>query len=67
MIPGTPKDSYTNRAKPHIKTLIEDQLKEMQSSKVIMGKMEEACKVSYYLRRADTVYVCAYQDASINP
>ena len=39
----------------------------MQSSKVIMGKMEEACKVSYYLRRADTVYGCAYQDASIKP
>ena len=34
----TPKkgvDSHVDRAKPHIKTLLEDQLKEMQSSKVI--------------------------------
>ena len=34
----TPKkgvDSHVDQAKPHIKTLLEDQLKEMQSSKVI--------------------------------
>ena len=39
LILGTPKvdiDSYIDKAKPHITTLIEDQLKEMQSSKVIM-------------------------------
>ena len=39
MIPGTPKadiDSYFDETKPHIKALIEDQLKEMQSTKVIM-------------------------------
>ena len=37
--PGIPKadiDSYIDQAKPHIKTLIEDQLKEMQSAKLIM-------------------------------
>ena len=40
MIPGTTKadiDSYFDRTKPHIKALIEDQLKEMQSTKVIMA------------------------------
>ena len=40
MIPGTTKadiDSYFYRTKPHIKALIEDQLKEMQSTKVIMA------------------------------
>ena len=39
VIPRTPKayiDSYFDRTKPHIKTLIEDQLKEMQSAKIIM-------------------------------
>ena len=39
VIPGTPKtdtDSYFGQTKPHIKALIEDQLKEMQSAKVIM-------------------------------
>ena len=39
VIPGIPKadiDSYIDQAKPYIKTLIEDQLKEMQSAKVIM-------------------------------
>ena len=38
-VPGTPKidtDSYFDQTKPHIKTLIEDQLKEMQSAKIIM-------------------------------
>ena len=29
-------DSYFDQTKPHIKTLIEDQLKEMESAKVIM-------------------------------
>ena len=40
MIPGTTKadiDCYFDRTKPHIKALIEDQLKEMQSTKVIMA------------------------------
>ena len=39
MIPGTPKtdiDGYFDQTKPYIKALIEDQLKEMQSTKVIM-------------------------------
>ena len=39
MINGTPKadtDSYFVRAKPHIKALIEDHLKKMQSTKIIM-------------------------------
>ena len=39
VIPGAPKtdiDSYIDQTKPHIKTLIEDQLKEMQSAKIIM-------------------------------
>ena len=39
VIPGTPKtdiDSYFDRAKPHIGTLIEKQLKEMRSAKIIM-------------------------------
>ena len=39
VIPGTPKtdtDSYFGQTKLHIKALIEDQLKEMQSAKVIM-------------------------------
>ena len=40
VVPGTPKtniDSYIDQTKPHIKTLIEDQPKEMQSAKVIMA------------------------------
>ena len=39
MIPGTRKtdiDSYFDQTKPHIKTLIENQLKEMRSAKIIM-------------------------------
>ena len=39
VIPGTPKadiDSYFDETKSHIKVLIEDQLKETQSTKVIM-------------------------------
>ena len=39
VIPGTPKtdtDSYFDQTKPYIKSLIKDQLKEMQSAKVIM-------------------------------
>ena len=39
MIPGAPKtgiDSYFDQTKPHIKTLIKHQLKEMGSAKVIM-------------------------------
>ena len=39
MIPGTPKtdiDSYFDQTKPHIKTLIKNQFKEMGSSKIIM-------------------------------
>ena len=35
MIPGTPKtdiDSYFDRTKPHIKTLTENQLREMESA-----------------------------------
>ena len=39
MMPGKPKaddDSYFDRAKPHIKVLIENQLKEMGSAKIIM-------------------------------
>ena len=39
MIPGAPKtgiDSYFDQAKPHIKTLIKNQLKEMGSAKIIM-------------------------------
>ena len=39
MMPGkrkTDADSYFDRAKPYIKTLIEKQLKEMGSSKIIM-------------------------------
>ena len=39
MIPGTPKtdiDSYFDQTRPHIKTLIENQLKEMGSAKIIM-------------------------------
>ena len=39
MIPGRPKtdiDSYFDQTKPHIKTLIENQLKEMGSAKIIM-------------------------------
>ena len=36
---GTPKtdiDSYLDQAEPHIKTLIEDQMKEMEFAKIIM-------------------------------
>ena len=39
MVPGTPNigiDSYFDQTKPHIKTLIENQLKEMGSAKIIM-------------------------------
>ena len=39
MIPGAPKtdiDSYFDQTKPHIKTLIKSQLKEMGSAKIIM-------------------------------
>ena len=39
VMPGKPKidiDSYFDQAKPHIKTLIEKQLKEMRSAKIIM-------------------------------
>ena len=39
VIPGSPKtdtDSYFERTKPHIKTLIKNQLKEMGSAKIIM-------------------------------
>ena len=39
MIPGAPKtdiDSYFDQTKPHIKTLIKNQLKEMGSAKIIM-------------------------------
>ena len=40
MIPGAPKtdiDSYFDQTKPHIKTLIKNQLKEMESAKIIMA------------------------------
>ena len=39
VIPGAPKtdiDSYFDQTKPHIKTLTENQLKEMGSAKIIM-------------------------------
>ena len=39
MMPGTPKtdiDSYFDQTRPHIRTLIENQLKEMGSAKIIM-------------------------------
>ena len=39
VIPGAPKtdiDSYLDQTKPHIKTLIENQLKELGSAKIIM-------------------------------
>ena len=39
VIPGVPKtdiDSYFDQTKPHIKTLIKNQLKEMGSAKIIM-------------------------------
>ena len=39
VMPGTPKtdiDSYFDRSKAHIKTLIEKRLKEMMSAKIIM-------------------------------
>ena len=39
VMPGTPKtdtDSYFNQGKPHIETLIKNQLKEMRSVKIIM-------------------------------
>ena len=39
MISGTPKtdiDSYFDQTRPHIKTLIKNQLKEMGSAKIIM-------------------------------
>ena len=40
MIPGAPKtdiDSYFDQTKPHIKTLIKNQLKEMEFAKAIMA------------------------------
>ena len=39
MIPGTPKtdiDNYFDQTRPHIRTLIENQLKEMGSAKIVM-------------------------------
>ena len=39
VIPGVPKtdiDCYFDQTKPHIKTLIKNQLKEMESAKIIM-------------------------------
>ena len=39
VIPGAPKtdiDSYFDQTKPHMKTLIKNQLKEMGSAKIIM-------------------------------
>ena len=39
VVPGAPKtdtDSYFDQTKPHMKTLIEDQLKEIGSAKIIM-------------------------------
>ena len=39
VIPGAPKtviDSYFDQTKPHIKTLIKNQLKDMGSAKIIM-------------------------------
>ena len=39
VIPGTPKidiDSYFDRTRPHIRMLIENQLKELGSAKIIM-------------------------------
>ena len=39
LIPGTPKtdiDSYFDQTRPHIRTLIENQLKELGSAKIIM-------------------------------
>ena len=51
VIPGVPKtdiDSYFDQSKPHIKTLIENQLKEMGPAKIIM---DAQCRsVSYTLR-----------------
>ena len=52
VIPGTPKtdiDSYFDQTKPHIRTLIENQLKEVRSAKLIMtlGNMEEAYKATH--------------------
>ena len=55
-VPSAPKtdiDSYFDRTKPHIKTLIEGQLKQMQSAKVIMTLWErwrKPIKVNYYVR-----------------
>ena len=39
VIPGTPEteiDSYFDQTRPHIRTLIENQLKEIGSAKIIM-------------------------------
>ena len=47
-MPGKPKtdvDSYFDQAKPYIKTLIENQLKEIGPAK--MGIMEEVYKVAH--------------------
>ena len=44
VIPGAPKtdiDSYFDQTKPHIKTLIKNQLKEMGSAKIIMTLCED--------------------------
>lgn len=55
MIRGIPKidiDGYVDRTKPNIKTLIEDQMKEMQPTEVIMtlwvGRKKR--EISYYFR-----------------
>ena len=43
-------DSYLDQTKPHIKTLIENQLKEMGPAKIIMtpmDNMEEAYRTPY--------------------
>ena len=57
MIPGTPKadiDSYFDQTKPHIKTLIKDQLKEMQSLMVIMTfwvRWKKPVKLAIFLKK----------------
>ena len=69
VIPGTPKadtDSYFDETKPHIKALIEDQLKEMQSTKVIMTlwvKWKKPVKLAITLDPED---VEGAQDIGVN-
>ena len=49
LILGAPKtdiDSYFDQTKPHIKTLIKNQLKEMDNHNP-MGKAEEAYRATY--------------------